>query len=101
MQKLPCAELMAEALFQKGKRIGLMTVLINPAWRFVRGYFRARFDGWRGLRCSLSSSRTTHQKYLKLLLKNRRGFAELGYLGSLSFGSVGPVRDWPMARANT
>jgi len=35
----------------RGRRCGLLPVLLNPLWRFVRGYLlRLGFaDGWRGL----------------------------------------------------
>src|SRR5438270_6123 len=45
------AGLMAHALYARSKRCGLLKVLLNPQWRFLRGYFvRLGFlDGWRGL----------------------------------------------------
>jgi glycosyltransferase involved in cell wall biosynthesis len=67
------AELMAGALYKKGKRAGLLKVWINPTWRFVRGYFlRLGFlDGWRGLMFALVEMNYVHQKYLKLYLKQK------------------------------
>jgi len=67
------AELMAEALYRKGKRTGMLKVWLNPAWRFVRGYFlRLGFlDGWRGLMFAIIETHYVHQKYLKLFLKQR------------------------------
>jgi glycosyltransferase involved in cell wall biosynthesis len=67
------AELMADAMYKKGKRTHLMNVWINPAWRFVRGYFlRLGFlDGWRGLMFAIIESHYVHQKYLKLFLKQQ------------------------------
>ena len=38
------AALMAQALYSRGKRCGLGKVLINPLWRFVRGYLLRRLD---------------------------------------------------------
>ena len=32
------ADLMAQALYERGRRCGLTPVLLNPQWRFVRGY---------------------------------------------------------------
>jgi len=67
------AELMAEALYAKGKRVGLMKVWLNPIWRFVRGYFlRMGFlDGWRGLMFAIVETNYVHQKYMKLFLKQQ------------------------------
>lgn len=67
------AELMAEAMYRRGKRTHLMNVWINPAWRFVRGYIlRLGFlDGWRGLMFAIIETHYVHQKYLKLFLKQQ------------------------------
>ena len=45
------AELMAQTMYERGERCGLTKVLLNPQWRFLRGYLlRLGFlDGWRGL----------------------------------------------------
>ena len=65
------AELMADVLYRKGKRVGLLKVWINPAWRFIRGYFLRLgiLDGWRGLMFAIIETHYVHQKYLKLFLK--------------------------------
>ena len=67
------AELMAAALYARGKRCGLGRVLVNPAWRFVRGYgLRLGFlDGWRGLVFALLESNYVRRKYLHLYFLSR------------------------------
>lgn len=67
------AELMAIALYAKGKRVSLLKVWVNPSWRFFRGYFlRLGFlDGWRGLMFAIVETHYVHQKYMKLFLKQR------------------------------
>jgi glycosyltransferase involved in cell wall biosynthesis len=67
------AQLMARALHASGKRGGLTKVVLNPAWRFVRGYLlRLGFlDGWRGLVFALVEAGYVRQKYLHLYLIGR------------------------------
>ena len=67
------AYLMAEVLYQQGKRCGLAPVLLNPQWRFVRGYLlRLGFlDGWRGLVFALIESNYVRRKYLGLYMRSR------------------------------
>lgn len=67
------AELMARALHAGGKRCGLGKVLLNPQWRFVRGYLlRLGFlDGWRGLVFALVESNYVRRKYLHLYFLSR------------------------------
>jgi glycosyltransferase involved in cell wall biosynthesis len=67
------ADLMGQALYGRGKRCGLMRVLINPQWRFVRGYLlRLGFlDGWRGLVFALIEASYVRRKYLALYLLSR------------------------------
>jgi glycosyltransferase involved in cell wall biosynthesis len=64
------ADLMAHALYARGKRCGLAKVLVNPQWRFLRGYFiRLGFlDGWRGLVFALVEANYVRRKYLGLYL---------------------------------
>jgi len=64
------AELMALAMYAKGKRCGLLPVLANPLWRFVRGYvLRLGFlDGWRGLVFALIEANYVRRKYLQLYI---------------------------------
>ena len=67
------ADLMAQALYARGRRCGLAPVLFNPQWRFVRGYLlRLGFlDGWRGLVFVLIESSYVRRKYLGLYLRSR------------------------------
>ena len=67
------AELMGQALYEDGKRCGLAKVLLNPQWRFFRGYIlRLGFlDGWRGLVFALVESSYVRRKYLSLYIRCR------------------------------
>jgi glycosyltransferase involved in cell wall biosynthesis len=67
------ADLMAQALYARGRRCGLTPVLLNPLWRFVRGYFlRLGFlDGWRGLVFALIEANYVRAKYLGLYMRSR------------------------------
>ena len=67
------ADLMADALYRRGKRGGLDKVLINPQWRFFRGYFlRLGFlDGWRGLVFALIEANYVRRKYLGLYMRSK------------------------------
>jgi glycosyltransferase involved in cell wall biosynthesis len=67
------ADLMAQALFDRGKRCGLGKVLINPQWRFIRGYLlRLGFlDGWRGLVFALVEANYVRRKYLGLYMRSK------------------------------
>lgn len=67
------AELMARALYARGRRCGLTRVLANPLWRFVRGYLlRLGFlDGWRGLVFALIEANYVRRKYLTLYMLGR------------------------------
>lgn len=62
------AELMGRTLYEAGKRCTLAKVLLNPQWRFVRGYvLRLGFlDGWRGLVFALVEANYVRRKYLHL-----------------------------------
>jgi glycosyltransferase involved in cell wall biosynthesis len=67
------ADLMAQALYVRGRRCGLTPVLLNPQWRFVRGYLlRLGFlDGWRGLVFALIEANYVRRKYLGLYMRSR------------------------------
>ena len=67
------ADLMARALYARGKRCGLSKVLFNPAWRFFRGYvIRLGFlDGWRGMVFHLVEANYVRRKYLGLYMLSR------------------------------
>jgi glycosyltransferase involved in cell wall biosynthesis len=64
------AELMARALYARGKRCGLLKIIVNPQWRFLRGYLlRLGFlDGWRGLVFALIEANYVRRKYLQLYM---------------------------------
>ena len=64
------ADLMARALYARGKRCGASKVLFNPAWRFFRGYvLRLGFlDGWRGMVFHLVEANYVRRKYLGLYM---------------------------------
>ncbi|HEY6482818.1 MAG TPA: glycosyltransferase family 2 protein [Steroidobacteraceae bacterium] len=68
------AELMARSLYARGKRCGPFKVLVNPQWRFVRGYWlRLGFlDGWRGLVFALVEANYVRRKYLQLYMLGKR-----------------------------
>ena len=67
------ARMMAEHMHREGRRAHLGNFLLNPAWRFLRGYFlRAGFlDGWRGLVYAYVKSNYVRQKFIKLWLLQR------------------------------
>jgi glycosyltransferase involved in cell wall biosynthesis len=67
------ADLMAQALYARGRRCGLTPVLVNPQWRFIRGYLlRLGFlDGWRGLVFALIEANYVRRKYLGLYMRSR------------------------------
>ena len=67
------ARLMAEHQHAAGRRAHLYNIVLNPFWRFLRGYvLRAGFlDGWRGLIYALIKSNYVRQKFIKLWLLNR------------------------------
>ncbi len=50
-----------------------MKVLVNPQWRFFRGYFvRLGFlDGWRGLVFALVEANYVRRKYLGLYMLSK------------------------------
>lgn len=67
------AQMMARSLHARGKRCGLIKVLVNPQWRFLRGYvLRLGFlDGWRGLVFALVEANYVRRKYLQLYMLTR------------------------------
>jgi glycosyltransferase involved in cell wall biosynthesis len=67
------ADLMAGAMYARGRRCGLLPVLLNPQWRFVRGYFLrlGMLDGWRGLVFALIEANYVRRKYLGLFIRSR------------------------------
>jgi glycosyltransferase involved in cell wall biosynthesis len=67
------ADLMAQAMYEHGRRCGLLPVLLNPQWRFVRGYLLRLgwLDGWRGLVFALIEANYVRRKYLSLFIRSR------------------------------
>src|SRR5579859_690514 len=67
------ARLMAEDMHARGRRARLANLVINPFWRFVRGYvLRGGFlDGWRGLVFAWVEANYVRQKFVMLWLLDR------------------------------
>lgn len=67
------AKLMGEAMHREGRRGSVTKLLLNPLWRFLRGYLLRLgiLDGWRGLAVSIADSNYVRQKYLHLLVLSR------------------------------
>jgi glycosyltransferase involved in cell wall biosynthesis len=67
------ARLMAEHLHACGRRAHLWNIVLNPFWRFVRGYvLRLGFlDGWRGLVYAYVEANYVRQKFIRLWLLDR------------------------------
>jgi len=67
------ARLMAEHMHARGRRAHLWNMLLNPFWRFVRGYIlRLGFlDGWRGLVYAWVEANYVRQKFVMLWLRQR------------------------------
>lgn len=67
------ASMMAQHLHAKGRRARIATILLNPWWRFFRGYvLKAGFlDGWRGFIYALTRLEYVRRKYVKLWLLGR------------------------------
>jgi glycosyltransferase involved in cell wall biosynthesis len=66
------ARLMAEHQHSHGRRAHLWNIILNPFWRFVRGYLlRLGFlDGWRGLVYAYVEANYVRQKFIRLWLLN-------------------------------
>ena len=64
------ARLMAEHMHARGRRAHWWNMLLNPLWRFVRGYvLRLGFlDGWRGLVFAWIEANYVRQKFIMLWL---------------------------------
>jgi glycosyltransferase involved in cell wall biosynthesis len=67
------AQLMAQHMHASGRRARWWNLLLNPGWRFVRGYFlRAGFlDGWRGFVYASVEANYVRQKFMMLWLLGR------------------------------
>ena len=71
------AAMMAQHMHASGRRAHWHNLLINPGWRFFRGYvLRAGFlDGWRGLLFASLEADYTREKFARLMLLQRGGIA--------------------------
>jgi len=58
----------ARSMWEKGKRTGILRILLNPAWNFVLGYFlRLGFlDGFYGFIIAINTAHLTFLKHIKL-----------------------------------
>jgi glycosyltransferase involved in cell wall biosynthesis len=67
------ARMMAEHMHAQGRRARWWNLLVNPGWRFVRGYvLRTGFlDGWRGLVYAWVEANYVRQKFMMLWLLER------------------------------
>jgi glycosyltransferase involved in cell wall biosynthesis len=67
------ARLMAHDMHARGRRAHLWNMLLNPFWRFVRGYLLRRgfLDGWRGLVFAWVEANYVRQKFIMLWLVER------------------------------
>jgi glycosyltransferase involved in cell wall biosynthesis len=73
------AEISARSYFEKGRRAGVVNLLINPIYAFIRLYFlRLGFlDGIRGFIAAISSAFGTFLKYAFLWEIERSGKSEM------------------------
>jgi hypothetical protein len=67
------SEIRAEALFQKGKKVNLLRMGLEPLFKFFKSYIvKAGFlDGWYGLILCANSAHAIFLRYAKLYEKNR------------------------------
>jgi len=67
------ARLMAEHQHARGRRARIVQMVVNPGWRFVRGYvLRGGFlDGWRGLVYAWVEANYVRQTFIMLWLLQR------------------------------
>jgi hypothetical protein len=62
------AAMMATHMQTRGRRARLANLVVNPAWRFLRGYvLRAGFlDGWRGFLFASMEAGYVREKFARL-----------------------------------
>jgi hypothetical protein len=62
------AAMMATDMHSRGRRARLANLIVNPAWRFLRGYvLRAGFlDGWRGFLFACMEADYVREKFARL-----------------------------------
>lgn len=68
------AALMAAQMYAAGRRCGITPVLVNPAWRLLRGLLvkGGLLDGWRGWLYHIVEAGYVRRKYLRLWALSRR-----------------------------
>ena len=69
------ATMMAAHMHARGRRGRLLNLVVNPCWRFLRGYvLRAGFlDGWRGFLFACLESDYVREKFARLWLLGHEG----------------------------
>jgi len=69
------AAMMATHMQDSGRRARLGNLVVNPAWRFLRGYvLRAGFrDGWRGFLFACMEADYVREKFARLWLLQKTG----------------------------
>jgi glycosyltransferase involved in cell wall biosynthesis len=67
------ASLMAAQMYAAGRRCGFFPVLLNPAWRMIRGLLikGGLLDGWRGWLFHIVEAGYVRRKYLRLWALSR------------------------------
>lgn len=67
------ATMMARHMHARGRQARWYNLLVNPRWRFLRGYIlRGGFlDGWRGLLFASLEADYTREKFARLMLLQR------------------------------
>ncbi|HEX2959140.1 MAG TPA: glycosyltransferase [Chitinispirillaceae bacterium] len=62
------SSIMAQEYFKKRKHAGLLTITVNPLWKFIQGYFikRGFLDGYYGFVICVLSAHATLLKFVKL-----------------------------------
>ncbi|MDE2271055.1 MAG: glycosyltransferase family 2 protein, partial [Xanthomonadaceae bacterium] len=69
------ATMMAAHMHARGRRGRLLNLVVNPCWRFLRGYvLRAGFlDGWRGFLFACLEADYVREKFARLWLLRHEG----------------------------
>lgn len=64
----------ADTLYKRGKRTGILNMVVNPLWAFILGYFLRRgfLDGFYGLVVALHVAHLSFLKHAKLYLKQKK-----------------------------
>lgn len=72
------ATMMAQHMHENGRRAHLHNLVLNPGWRFLRGYvLRGGFlDGWRGFLFACLEADYVREKFARLWLLDHSGHAD-------------------------